>query len=235
MLVIGHRGAAGYAPENTLESIGEALEIGVDAIEVDVQKTKDGIYVLYHDRFIAADNGGARTLNDLTYQDLNALAESLKRPKIPRLEEACQLVRGRNRLIIELKFAAPAARLVDIVSEALSADEFVLASFDHREIAALKSAKTELKTLALIEGWPLNLLASLRETGCDYVGVGFESLDISHVQALKNLKIPIFGWTLDEDSDIRLAITMGLDGIISNYPRKVLQICQTECEFFQRN
>jgi len=123
-LIIGHRGAKGLAPENTLEGFELAIQHGVDMIETDVQITKDGVAVLLHkfdgklsrkiERMDSPENQ-ALVIHQLTFAEIREL-----QPDIPTLEEAIALINRRVRLMIEVKAETPTAPVVDIVKKYLA-------------------------------------------------------------------------------------------------------------------
>src|SRR4030066_2090571 len=93
MLRIGHRGARAYEPENTLRSFREALEIGVDAVEFDVRKTRDNHLVVIHDADVKRTTNGKGLVADLTLKEIKDLSTG-KGEKIPTLEEALEFLEG---------------------------------------------------------------------------------------------------------------------------------------------
>lgn len=218
MLIIGHRGAAGHANENTIKSIRKALEIRVDAIEIDLQETSDGAIILHHDRTIIDNKGTDFFIKDLSLTTINEIFMSKTQENVTFLDEACNETKGKCTLIIELKFNPSLKKVINIVEKKLSHNEFIIASFDHSEILAIKSINKNIKTMALIEGFPANLLESLKECKCDFIGLGFKSVSEKHVQYLKKSKIPIIAWTIDSEKEAMLALSMGFNGIISNFP-----------------
>ena len=118
-LHIGHKGAAGYAPENTLASFQKALDLGVDMIELDVHKSKSGEIVVIHDDTVDKITNGKGKVGELTLKELKKLdvhfgsetkltrpmsgAEQIRKEKIPTLKEVLDLVNGKIKINIEIK------------------------------------------------------------------------------------------------------------------------------------
>ena len=100
--IIGHRGARGLEPENTIRSFQKALELGVDYIECDVHLTKDGHIVLIHDHTLDRTTNETGDVNDYTFEEIRKL-DAGKGKKIPTLQELLDLVRGKVKIHIELK------------------------------------------------------------------------------------------------------------------------------------
>src|SRR3989344_9380836 len=115
MLKIGHRGACGYAPENTLKSFQRAIDLGVDAIELDVQLCKSGELIVMHDNTVDRTTDGSGFIKKLKLKDLKKL-DAGEGERIPTLEEVLNLVDRRVKVNIELKgpkTAKPALKLID--------------------------------------------------------------------------------------------------------------------------
>jgi glycerophosphoryl diester phosphodiesterase len=101
MLRVGHRGARAYAPENTLASFKKALEIGVDATELDVRKTRDGELVVMHDADVKRTTNGKGLVSDMSLAQIKALSSD--GDKVPTLGEALDFLSGKVIVFIELK------------------------------------------------------------------------------------------------------------------------------------
>ena len=108
--IIGHRGACGYAPENTLESIHTAADMGVEWVELDVKLTKDQIPVIFHDETLDRTTNGSGNIADIDFEDLRDLecgswfSESFAGLKIPTLEEVLEVLIDRDMgLNLEIK------------------------------------------------------------------------------------------------------------------------------------
>ncbi len=102
MLRIGHRGAKAYAPENTLASFKKALEIGVDAVELDVRKTKDTQLVVIHDADVKRTTNGEGLVNDFTLKEIKSF-DAGGGEKIPTFEEALDFLDKKVKVFVELK------------------------------------------------------------------------------------------------------------------------------------
>ena len=109
IIVTGHRGASGHAPENTLSAMRIAIEMGAEFSELDVQETADGEIILLHDSSLKKTSGVDKDIWEVNYADLKGLdvgswfSEEYKNEPIPTLQEAINLVKGKMKLNIELK------------------------------------------------------------------------------------------------------------------------------------
>src|SRR5580704_17646470 len=122
-LRIGHRGAAGHAPENTLLSIETALSLGAEVIEIDVHRSRDGQLIVMHDDRVVRTTNGSGYIRDLTLAQLRAL-------EVPTLPEVMQAVKGRASLMIEIKVRHIVPEVVSAVANAPEVPVFY-ASFFH--------------------------------------------------------------------------------------------------------
>ncbi len=111
-MIVGHRGAAGYEPENTLLSFQKAIEIGVDWIELDVHRSSDGHLMVIHDDTVDRTTRGHGKVSEMTLAELKKL-DAGKGQKIPTLQEAIDFMKGKVRVIIEIKQEGTEADVVD--------------------------------------------------------------------------------------------------------------------------
>ncbi|WP_370933746.1 glycerophosphodiester phosphodiesterase [Amycolatopsis sp. cg13] len=221
MLVIGHRGAAGHAPENTLASIRKAIGFGVDLVEIDVQATRDGQLVVFHDKLLDRVTGATGYLWDFDLARLRAEVR-VAGEQIPLLSEVCELVRDSSvRLMVEILDPATAKAVLATVSEILPADQFLVASFHHDTVRELVAQHPGLEAIALVEGAPVDPVRMARDCGAHCVGLGFESIQPEKVAALQEASISVFAWTVNDPREIERARRLGVDGIISDYPDRV--------------
>ena len=110
MKIIGHRGARGIAPENTLEGFGKAMEYDIDMIEMDVRQTKDHVLIIVHKRLQGFSRYPGMKISEHTYADLKALA-----PDIPTLAETIEFVDRRIRMMIEIKKDVPPEPVIKLI------------------------------------------------------------------------------------------------------------------------
>ncbi len=171
MKIIGHRGARGLSPENTLASIEKAIEHGVDEVEIDVRMTKDHVAILHHDPVIIDASGTEVIIKHTTY------AELLRhKPDLAPLDHAIRTIAHRCPIIIEIKPGIDPKKTFEIIRLYLAKgwrlDEFRIASFD-REILAKARERFPDITLVVNERW-----SSLRARRvCKLVGTKRVSMD----------------------------------------------------------
>ncbi|MCH7522869.1 MAG: glycerophosphodiester phosphodiesterase family protein, partial [Chloroflexi bacterium] len=137
-LIISHAACAGHAPENTLAGVNAALEIGADAIEVDVQASADGVPILMHDLTLDRTTNGSGDLASLTWEQLSALDAGGE--PVPTFAQALDLTRGRALLVAEIKRPGCEEALADVVRNAGALDEVMVWSFRAPVLEAMRRA-----------------------------------------------------------------------------------------------
>ena len=221
--LIGHRGAAGLAFENTLASIEIALALGVDMVEIDVWQTTDSEIVVFHDAYLERLTNESGFIAEMSYEKLQTI--SLKNgAKIPTLSEVIELIKPYNiPLIVEVKAEKAFAKTLEILETAFDFSEFVVGSFYHQPVLKLKQEKPQLQTAIMLECVPVSLENYLKEVNPDYVIAAIETHNEYLVNTLKNQQRQLFFYTVNLEPEIELAFRAKPDGIITNYPDKFLE------------
>lgn len=230
MLVIGHRGAAGRALENTIESISCAIEMGADYIEIDVQPTRDGRLVVFHDRTLRRLTGLHGYVRDYTFLELTEKANLSDRQKIPSFEEICDLVAKTNvGLYVEIKSAGIESAILKTLCKYFDMSSCLIGSFYHRSILKVKQIDPTVKTIALMEGVPVTTRNIVRDAQCNYLGLGIGSLDEQQIREVRSEGCGVMVWTVDDVDELPLLCELGIDGVVSNFPDKIMQsLSETE-------
>jgi len=221
-----HRGASGRAPENTLSALTLAIGLGADMAEIDVQQTADGQLVLFHDHSLERTSTGhgrlaARTAAELRELDAGSwFSPHYTGERIPTLLEAMASVRGRLDLNIELKAAVTGPdfldRLVATIADQDFADHCVVTSFNQDLIAELIVREPDFAVGHIIGRGVL-------PAGEFGFGVDLLSLDKSLVSAnvlefAAAAGKAVHTWTVNESEEMSRLITLGVGGVITNYP-----------------
>ena len=171
-LIIGHRGAAGLEPENTLRSFARALQIGVDAIELDVYCV-DGELVVIHDDTLERTTNGRGNVMATSYDALRRL-DAGAGERIPTLDEVLNLVAGKVTVNVELKGEGTAAPVAERIASHPD-DDLLVSSFDHRELGRFRAAMPKARVAPLfhrassrmfdiadsLNAWSINLSVEL--------------------------------------------------------------------------
>jgi glycerophosphoryl diester phosphodiesterase len=190
MLRIGHRGAARFAPENTLAGIQKALELGFEYIEMDVRSTRDGVPVLLHDTTVDRTTSGSGRIGELTYAEVARLdAGSWFDPafageRIPRLEDALQLIQGRACIFWDTK-GPPTARMVELFQQYGFGDDCLIITF-----GGLGRGDSLRKTQPLLDLWPAAPLLPVARNHADVRAALAEFPHIRGVRVMRSLATP---------------------------------------------
>lgn len=192
MKIIGHRGAAGLALENTLPSIELARLLGVDAIEFDVRKTKDDHLVLSHDADLSRISDSHARIRSLTLKELRTITLNDGQSQVPTLNEALRAC-GKVPVIIELKESECLDQLLDTLDRFPEAN-ITVASFKHQEMAKLKQLRPGLKVYLAEKTRPIEIIQLARDVKADGVDLNFWLLNpLTYLMARRfNLEIMVF-------------------------------------------
>jgi glycerophosphoryl diester phosphodiesterase len=229
--IVGHRGASGRAPENTVTAIRLGWQLGADAIEFDVRLTADGYPVLLHDATLDRTTSGAgplseRTLAEVTSLDAGAWFDPVfAGERVPSLAEALAAVREASTLswMIELKsLDGPAEPFVERVLAEIAASGAApmvrLISFDEELLAAARERAPEIPRGMISGDDPARLLAAAERLDCVAVHAGRRILTAELVAAAHGAGRRVNAWTLNEPSWIRDAVELGVDEITTDLP-----------------
>jgi len=224
MLKIGHRGAAGYAPENTLASFQKALDLKVDMIELDVYQCQSGELIVMHDDKVDRTTDGSGYVWNKTLQELKKLKAG-QEEKIPTLVEALDLIKKKVPVNIELKgenTAKPVSNLINQYKKKGWADKnFIISSFNHIELQKFKKYQPKINIGALICGIPSNYAAAAEKLGAYSINPSLEFINQKLVDDAHKRDLKVFVWTVNEKDDIKRIKKMGADGIFSNFPDRI--------------
>jgi glycerophosphoryl diester phosphodiesterase len=222
-LVISHAACAGHAPENTLAGVRRALELGADAVEVDVRATADGVPVLLHDETLERTTSGRGPLRSLPFAALGGL-DAGQGERVPALAAAVALLAGRALLVAEIKEAGIEAR-VEAALAPLGPQGGQVWSFLPDVLAAYGRLAPHRPRVLLVgaEGlgqWP-RPLALARELGAAGLSVRHEALTPPRVAQVREAGLLLYAWTADDPHDLGRLLALGLDGIVTNYPDRL--------------
>lgn len=230
-IVIAHRGASAYAPENTIAAFKKAVEMGFDLIENDVRRTKDGVIVVSHDGSLDRCTDGTGQIADLTLDEVKAVSAGLKfgpeykDERIPTLEEALNAVPAHVGYCIELKVPGLAEDVVRLVERMDRVDRTVIFAFDGSNGPIVKAADRLIPFLHLVGGPAEEKIARVPKIvddaliyRADMIGVAEDILTPELVTAARRKGLSVWVWTVDDFERARECVLTGVDGIISNKP-----------------
>lgn len=220
VLRIGHRGAAGHAPENTLAAIQKGIALGVDFVEVDLRHTADDALVILHDETVNRTTDGKGRVDRLSLQDLRPF-DAGNGEHIPTFEEVLKAVAGRAGLMLELKVNGVAQKTVEAVQKAGFKDPVVYASFLHDELTAVRSVDPRASLMVLFGRLPRSPVDRAMEYTPSHVGLRHDTATRRLVDAFHREGLLVFVYTVNNPRDIRRVLSFDVDGVISNFPERV--------------
>jgi glycerophosphoryl diester phosphodiesterase len=243
--VIAHRGASAYYPENTIASFQGAISMGADMIELDVQFTKDGEVVVFHDEKISRCTNGKGRVADHTLMELQALDagswfdKKYQAAKIPTLADVLSLCRNKIAVNIEIKTEAVTDAVaggieelsLKIAEQSGMREHIVFSSFDSRAIKHLKQIDSSAAVAVLFEKrhygskLPSDIIESL---GADAFNCSQKELNSKWFSNLKLNNIPLNIYTVNDEKNMKRLIKMGISGIFTNNPDILKRVVAVE-------
>ena len=217
MMIMGHRGAAALEPENTLLSISRAIEIGVDAVEIDVHLSKDKEIVVIHDSTLDRTTNGTGPVAGYALKELKKL-DAGKGETIPTLQEVVDLIGDKVRLVIELKEKGTEKGVVELVKRNNLYDNVYVISFWHRLVKTVKEMESRIKTGVLLVGCSVDAGVATNASA-DALVMRYNFLDKEFVETAHKEGLKVFIWNIDDKNLLKPFVDMRVDGIGSNDPR----------------
>ncbi len=225
---IAHRGASGIAPENTIAAFNKAIEIGIDAIELDLHGTSDGQIVAIHDPSLDRTTNQVGLINQTTLANIKqADAGSWVHPQftgeaIPTLEEVLNCIAHKTIAVLEIKDPAITESVVQKVRDMRLLENVVIISFNISDLHTVRSIEPRIPT-----GWligistapdPRQLCRKLCSIGCSLLNVNHSLITEEFTYEVRRRGISLWTWTVDDIDRMRQLRNDGVQGITSNHP-----------------
>ncbi len=222
-LCIGHRGARGHEPENTLRSVRRALELGAHGIEIDVWFA-DGELVVIHDAKLDRTTNGRGYVSQKTFAQLRAL-DAGQGERIPTLREVFETVDRRAFIHIELKGRRTAGPVGALIAEFVEqrgwrCEDFVVSSFHRAELRAMSDPRIPI---ALLLARPTRLYAlSARRVRASAVNPALRFVTQRFVEDAHRRGLRVFVYTVNDPADLARMRAWGVDGVFTDFPERAL-------------
>lgn len=225
MWKFGHRGACGYAPENTMASMYKAMELAVDGFEFDIQLSKDGVPIVIHDNTLERTTNGTGKVSDFTLKELQEL-DAGNGEKIPSLEEVVNLFGKKTKLFIELKAEDSVKPVLEVLKNSVensgfSYEQFFICSFNHFHITEVIKKIPAIRCCALFVGIPVTLAQIAKDAGAWAISTAIHHTNRKLVLDAHDKGLKSMLWTANTKEEIALAHSLKADGIFSNYPDRI--------------
>lgn len=234
--VWAHRGASGYAPENTMNAFELAIKQNANGVELDVQLTKDGKLVVIHDERIDRVTNGKGFVKDYSYDELEAFSckdvfNDSQNIKIPTLEEVLELLEPSGLIVnVELKtgiFQYPSIekKALETVKRLKMEDRVIYSSFYHPSILKIKEMDSSANVGLLYADGFIGV--------SEYtIGLGIKALhppiwraiEQGFIKECKQLGIALHVWYADEKEYMQYLVEQEVEAIITNYPDQAIRI-----------
>lgn len=223
-LCIGHRGAKGLEPENTLRSIRRALGLKVDGVEIDVYLA-GGQLVVIHDETLQRTTDGRGRVEEQSFDYLRSL-DAGKGERIPTLREVFETVNRRAFINIELKGTGTAEPVLELIGEYLrqrhwTAEDFLVSSFDLHELRKLKGKGIRLGVLFLEP--PSDCMAIAKSLDAYSINIAARAASAALVRAAHSIGMKTFVYTVNSVRKINEIRAMGADGVFTDRPDRALR------------
>jgi glycerophosphoryl diester phosphodiesterase len=231
-LVIGHRGCAGEAPENTLASFQLALEQGCDGIELDIHLSRDGQLIVCHDPTVNRTTDGSGWIYEMTLEELKQLdagawfQDRYRGQRMPTLEEVLDLMPQDQWINVEIKHSYGRhiePRLAELLKARGRMETTVVSSFDHKSLVHLKKLLPDVKIGLLYMENLVNHVKLAEMTGVQVHSLHpyYRNIDQADIQAAIAHGLSLYPYTINDEAQLRLFIDYGVTGIITDYPGKL--------------
>lgn len=224
VLIIGHRGCS-YEPENTLISFEKALALNVDMIELDVHKCKSGEIVVIHDESVDRTTNGHGKVKELSFQELKKL-NCEKMQKIPKLEEVFDLIDKKCKVNIELKgidTGVLTGKIIEkYVSKGWDYEDFLVSSRNYIELNKLFYYNKNIPRGVILFIPQKNFMNHFKYLTPSAVCVNFIFARPYLIEQAHNYNVEFFVWTVNNKKTYERMKKLGVDGVFSNYPDKLI-------------
>ncbi|MDQ0223763.1 glycerophosphodiester phosphodiesterase [Metabacillus niabensis] len=231
---VAHRGATGYAPENTIAAFDLAVEMKADYIEIDVQRSKDGKLVLIHDTTVDRTTDGTGKVGDLTFDQLRSLdagswkGEQFVGEQIPTFEEILERYHGKVGILIELKTPELYPGIEEQVAKALKErnldkpqnEKIIIQSFNFESMKKVNDLLPKVPVGVLTSNRADTTAEALQEfsTYADWFNPSYGIVTEELVNQVHSLGMKIGSWTVRSQEAADFLFEMNVDAIITDYP-----------------
>src|SRR3989338_4874688 len=213
-LKVGHRGAKAYEIENSLESFKKAVALGANAVELDVQKSKDGKLIIIHDDNLKRVFGKDVLENLTTLKELKQLTEN----KILTLDEALRFIDKKvEKILVELKKEGFEKKVLEIIKKGKLKDRVIIVSFHEQALAEVRRLDKEIET-GLIYAKHKNPIPTALKLNAQYLIPLYRFVHTKNVEDAHKNNLKVIVWTINTRKDVREYISKGVDGIASDKP-----------------
>ncbi len=233
-LVISHAGCGGHAPPDTLAGVRKAIELGADAVEVDVHVSAEGVPVVIHDDTVDSTTDGTGNIHLITLEEigkLNAAAHYpawTQREAVPTLAQVVQEVRGKALLVLDVKRSDIEGVVLDVLRMNGALGRVMVWSTRPHVVAQFREYQPSIPAALGTGGeeWP-DMELFFQEAlsrGAQVCTVHLSVLTPELAYRARLLGLGPYAWTVNEEADLRRVIDCGVAGIITDYPDRLIKL-----------
>ncbi len=239
---IAHRGASGsgLAPENTLAAFEQAIQLGVDAVELDVRATRDGVVVVMHDPTIDRTTDREGPVDEWTFAQLRQadagqwFGPGFSGERVPTLQEVFDLIRHRALAVVEIKSDWLAERVLSVAHEVDVVDQIVVQSFSPETVRRINAVDPTVPTALLVGNLPTSpsrmrarrVAREVLAVGANILNVWQAALTPPFFEEMRKRGVSVWTWTVDEEAILRDVIQMGVQGVATNHPERLNRVLE---------
>ncbi len=216
MKKVGHRGARAYEPENTVRSFKKAIEMGVDAVELDVRKTKDGEIVVIHDADVKRTTNGSGLVSDLSLNQIKSFFTD-KEEKIPTLQEVFDAVDKKVTVFVELKETGFEEKVLELIKKNGLTKNVIVVSFLEDALKKVRELDSQIPT-GLIYAKHKNPLKAALDLRAQWLVAFYRFTHTANVQKAHEDGLKVLVWTVNTAEEVAEMKKKGVDGIASDKP-----------------
>ena len=216
VLKIGHRGAKAYEPENTLSSFRLAIELGVDAVELDVRKTVDNELVVIHNANVNKTTDGSGAVNELTLEEIQRFVTE-KGEHVPTLEEVLDAVAKRVKVLVELKENGTEEQVISLIRKKRLTENVIIISFHEDALKKVRELSDEVET-GLIYVRHKNPIQTALYLKAEYLLPLYRFTHSSNVKKAHEAGLKVIVWPINNKEEVDEYKKKGVDGIASDRP-----------------
>lgn len=214
MEIVAHRGASRERPENTFAAFQLAMELGADAVELDVHRTADGVIVLHHDPTITGPSGAKLPIATMPHAALASFR--VRGEPIPTLAEVLALLDGRLTAYCELKGRDTAEGTLYCIAASGAGNRAAVHAFDHRQVAEALLLAPDVPRGVLEASYPIHALHALRSVQGRDIWRHCEHVDEALVQEAHAAGARVIAWTVNDAAMMERFIHMGVDALCTD-------------------
>lgn len=231
-VVYAHRGASAYAPENTRIAFEKAIELNANGIELDLQKTKDGKIVIFHDDIIDYKSNGKGKVIDYTYQELLKLDfgswfdAKYKNQKIMLFEDFARDFLSKDlTFAIELKVLGIEQKVLEIINKYKTHNNIYITSYLYEALENVKKIDSNIKLSWLIEGKinKKNIEKILKINGVQICPKA-SLVSKKDIEFANNNNVGVRLWGIDNEKIMQKVYKLNIEGMTVNFPDKLIKL-----------